>query len=519
MRNDLTGTQKPVILIIFDGWGVAPESNSNAVVSVHKPNINSYFASFPHTTLEAAGESVGLPHGEAGNSDVGHTNLGAGRIVYQDLPRINMAIADGSFLKNKIFDESIEHVKKNKSNMHIMGLVGSGGVHSSIEHLYALLWLMKEKGMNRVYLHLFTDGRDSPPSAALQTIEELDEKLKEVKIGQIATISGRYYAMDRDQRWDRVEKSYKTLVEGVGPVSPGVVETISGSYQRNISDEFIEPTIVTSGSNRPPSISANDSLIFFNFRPDRARQLTKAFVEDTFQGFNRPTKLKNLFFVSMTEYERNLSIKVAFPSPKIINPLSLVIATYKKRQLHIGETEKYAHVTYFFNGGIEDPFPLEDRVHIPSPKVATYDQKPQMAAYQITDYVVKQLRSNQYHFYVINYANADMVAHTGSLEATRTAVKVLDECLRKVVDEAYPLGGTVLMVADHGNAEQMISPVSGKPDTEHTLNPVPFLAISENLRGNNTQLQSGILADVAPTILKILKLPVPHEMLGRDLLA
>ena len=509
---------KPMVLVVLDGWGVAGGGGEvNAITAANKPNLDSYYSSFPHTVLEAAGESVGLPHGEVGNSEVGHMNLGAGRVVYQDLPRINTAIADGAFLRNLVFKEAINNAKKNNSNVHLLGLVGSGGVHSSVEHLYALLWLLKQSGIATVYLHLFTDGRDSPPSSALQFFKELDSKLKEIKIGQVVSISGRYYAMDRDNRWDKTEKAYKTIVTGSRKVFKNPFEAIDQSYKGNITDEFIEPSVISDGKRAPVFVKENDSVIFFNFRPDRARQLTKAFMLDEFIGFSRE-KIKNLYFVSMTEYERNLGAHVAFPAPIINNPLSLVVSTNNIQQFHIGETEKYAHVTYFFNGGIETPFAYEDRLHIPSPKVATYDLKPEMSAHTITDIVVKKLRSAHYGFYIINFANADMVAHTGSLKATIEAVQILDFCVGKIVDEAYPMGGTVVVVGDHGNAEQMINPITKGVDTEHTSNPVPFLAISDKLKDKKIQLQSGTLADVAPTMLYLMGNNKPTEMTGRNLL-
>ena len=518
MLNPTPTSVKPALLLILDGWGIADSGPSNAISQAQTPNLDSYYASFPHTSLEAAGESVGLPHGEAGNSEVGHLNLGAGRIVYQDLPRINAAISDGSFLKNKALNDAISHVKKNNSVLHLIGLIGSGGVHSSIEHLYALLWLIKQSEVKDVYLHLFTDGRDSPPSSALQFLKELEIKLREIKIGHVSTITGRYYSMDRDNRWYKTEKVYNAMVKGMGTVATSASEAVEGSYKNKLTDEFIEPTIIQNTTTANRFVADNDSIIFFNFRPDRARQLTKAFVLEDFNYFNRGRKLANLFFVSMTEYERNLPTHAAFPAPKVNNPLSFVVSTYNIRQLHIGETEKYAHVTYFFNGGIEAPFPIEDRIHIPSPKVPTFDTKPEMSAYAITDYVVERIRSGHHGFYVINFANADMVAHTGSLEATTRAVSILDECVGKIVNTAYPLGETIMIVSDHGNAEQMINPLTDGVDTEHTSNSVPLIIINERTRGRNVQLESGILADVAPTLLSIMKLPRPSEMTGRDLL-
>jgi len=511
---------KPLLLVILDGWGVAAPSESNAISLARKPYLDSCFASFPNTILKAAGEAVGLPHGESGNSEVGHLNLGAGRIVYQDLSRINTAIADGTFIENKAFNEAIVHVKKEGSRLHVMGLVGSGAVHSSVEHLYALLWLLKQRGLNDIYLHLFTDGRDSPPSSALQIFTELDLKLRELGIGKIATIVGRYFAMDRDQRWERTEKAYRAAVFSEGRRAKDALEAIRESYSRKTTDEFIEPTIIGGTKTNGLAIADNDAVIFFNYRPERARQLTKAFVEKNFKGFNRGSELENLFFVSMTAYERNLPAKVAFSAPVINYPLSAIISAKNITQIHIGETEKYAHVTYFFNGGSEAPFPGEERIHIPSSKVATYDLRPEMSAKEITDTIIQKLKLRSYGFYVINFANADMVAHTGSTEATIKAVEFLDLCLGRIVSEAFPFGGIVVVVGDHGNAEQMINPVTGNIDTEHSSNSVPFLVISEELKSlSNKRLQAGILADVAPTILYLLGLPAPEDMTGRNLLA
>ncbi len=509
---------RPVLLVILDGWGVAAASQGNSITRARKPNLDAYFASFPNTVLEAAGEAVGLPPGEAGNSEVGHTNLGAGRIVYQDLPRINMAIADGSFLTNPVFLEAFAHARGVGSAVHLMGLVGSGGVHSSIEHLYALLWLAKKQNLEKVYLHLFTDGRDSPPYSSTQLFAELESKLDELGVGKIATISGRYFAMDRDQRWERTQKAYDAMVKGVGARAESALQAIEISYQRKITDEFIEPTVISS-TGEVTTIKDNDSVIFFNFRPDRARQLTKSFVLDQFQGFPRERKLENLYFVSITLFEKGLPTHVAFPAPQIDYPLASVVSSKNLRQLHIGETEKYAHITYFFNAGLEAAYPGEDRIHIPSPRVATYDTKPEMSSNEITEQVSERLKVGQYDFYVINFASADMVAHTGSLDATIKAVEILDGCVGKVVGEAMALGGATVLVGDHGNAEQMINPSTGEPDTEHTANSVPFLAVAGSLKDfPNPKLQSGVLADVAPTILTLMGIVPPEVMTGRNLL-
>ncbi|MEX0616672.1 MAG: 2,3-bisphosphoglycerate-independent phosphoglycerate mutase [Candidatus Woykebacteria bacterium] len=510
---------KPLIIIILDGWGVAAENSSNAITLARKPNMDSYYSSFPHTELLAAGTAVGLPTAESGNSEVGHLNLGAGRVVYQDLERINMAIADGSFLENEVLKSAIEHATKNKSKVHLLGLVGSGAVHSSLEHLYALLWLLKSLGVPQAFMHLFTDGRDSPPSSALRLVTELSGKLKEIGYGEISSVSGRYYAMDRDNRWERTSAVYRRIVNGEGRIAQSAPQVIEDSYKNKITDEFVEPTLVAAKDKGPTTIKDNDAVIFFNFRPDRARQLTKAIVSQNFPYFDRGQKLNNVFFVTMTEYEKGLPCSVAFPAPKVNFPIAQVISESGFRQLHISETEKYAHVTYFFNGGVEGPFVQENRIHLPSPRVATYDLKPEMSAELITDTLLQKLRGEQYDFYVVNFANADMVAHTGSLEATIQAVEFLDKCVGRIVLETLSLGGAVVITGDHGNAEQMRNLLTGEVDTEHSSNPVPFLALTESLRRRPDKLQSGVLADIAPTILFLLKLQKPNVMTGRNLLA
>lgn len=510
---------RPVVLVVLDGWGIAAASAGNAIELANKPFFNSIRVSYPHTQLIASGESVGLPKGEPGNSEVGHLNIGAGKIVYQDLPRINSAIADGSFLKNEIFSKAFEHTKTSNSALHIMGLVGTGAVHSSVEHLFALLWAAKEAGLQKVFLHLFTDGRDSSPTAGLQLINEIQTKIAAIGVGTIASLAGRYWAMDRDNRWERIERAYRAIVLGEGNKVNTAQEAIETSYSKSITDEFIEPSVVTIGSLAVGTVKDNDSLIFFNFRPDRARQLTKAFILPTFNNFERGQMLKNLYFVTMAEYEKGLPVSVAFPHQEITQPLAKVVSDHLLKQLHIGETEKYAHVTYFFNGGREDPFPQEDRVHIPSPKVATYDLKPEMSADAITDFVVQKIKSSLYQFYVVNFANADMVAHTGSIQTTVAAIETLDQCLKRISDASISVGGCMVVTADHGNAEVMINPTTAGVDTEHSENPVPLIVVANIFKHSSVlQLQSGILADVAPTILALLGVSKPATMVGQDLL-
>lgn len=508
----------PVILVILDGWGIAPNGPGNAISQAHIPNFNSFLSSYPHGQLQASGSAVGLPEGSAGNSEVGHLNIGAGRIVYQEVQRINLAIADGTFLTNEALKTVCAHIKKNNSKLHLMGLVGLGVVHASIEHLYSLLWLAKEEGIKEVYLHLFTDGRDSPPNSALQQISQLQERINHIGVGQIASVMGRYYSMDRDNRWDRIETAYNTLVLGSGNEGKSAAEIIENSYKNLISDEFIVPSVVDIGQGAIGKISDNDGIVSFNFRGDRARELTKAFILPTFSDFNRQKVLKNICFVTMTQYEKGLPALVAFQPTEIPMPLARIVSERGKRQLHISETEKYAHVTYFLNGGREDPFSGEDRIHIPSVKVKTYDLKPEMSAYEITDVTVARLQDRIYDLIVINYANADMVAHSGKMQPTIKAVEVVDECLGKLVRNLLAMDGTLIITGDHGNAEEMLS-AQGGAETEHSTNPVPFMVIKQKFMSSAPQiLLSGILADVAPTILALMGIPKPYFMTGRNLI-
>ena len=510
---------KPVVLIILDGWGIAPAGPGNAIAQAHKPFWDKIWAAYPHTSLLASGEAVGLPRGEAGNSEVGHLNIGAGMIVYQELARVNMAISDGSFLRNEALLAAVRHAQKNNSALHLMGLVGTGVVHSSLEHLYAILWLAKTSGLKNVFLHAFTDGRDSSPTAGLEIIRDILAKFSEIGVGKLASICGRYFAMDRDNRWDRTKKAYDLLVSAVGEKIKDPLEAINQSYQNGITDEFLEPLLVEDKEGHVHNIKDGDAVIFFNFRPDRARQLTRALVIPDFSNFPRGQSLENAVFVSLTEYERGLPVLTAFPPPIIEYPLAAVISSVDRRQLHIGETEKYAHVTYFLNGGREEPYPGEDRVHIPSPKVATYDKKPEMSAPEITDYVCKVIQEQIYDCIIINFANADMVAHTGSVDATIKAIEVLDKCLEKITNIAVSVGGAVVITADHGKAEEMINPKTGGVDTEHSANPVPFIVVGKTFEGvSDPELTVGLLADVAPTVLSLLRIRKPDSMTGNDLL-
>src|SRR3989337_667549 len=520
---------KPLVILILDGWGVAQDSVGNAITRANLKNFNDLWYSFPHATLSSAGQSVGLPEGQVGNSEVGHLNLGAGRVVFQDLLRINMSIADGTFFENAAFKEAVDHVKKNGSKIHLMGLFGLGSVHSEGEHLYALLSFIARQGFAqaRVKLHLFTDGRDSPPTSARFYLNEIKSKIASLGVGQIATISGRYFAMDRDNRWDRIEKAYNAICVMGQNTEKDPIEAVEKSYREGKTDEFIEPVIIVDESQVPVGpVSAGDAIIFFNYRSDRARQLTKAFVlEDLFNlqtstgdkiiTSERGKKIENLFFVPMTRYEKGLPVnKIAFEPEEVEMPISRVFSELGSKQLHIAETEKYAHVTYFFNGGREKIFPYEDRILIDSPKIASYDLKPERSTPEITQTLISKVNTNLYDFIVCNFANADLVAHTGKLDATIKAVQVIDSFLGDIIRLIFARGGGVLITSDHGNAEEMINLRTGEIDTEHNINPSPCIFAFEQLRGQNTQLPQGLLADVAPSILSLLQIPKPQQMHG-----
>ena len=528
---------KPVILVILDGWGITSQIPGNAIEKARTPYFKSLQKHYPNTTIKASGEAVGLPTGDDGNSEVGHMNIGAGQIVYESIVRINQAIDDGSFFKNRAFLECVKHVTQHNSNMHLLGLVGSGEVHSSFDHLIALLHFCKSKKLTKVFIHVISDGRDSPPHESATLIRVLEEKLQTVGIGKIASVLGRYYAMDRDLHWDRIQKAYDCLTIGSDIAYPSPGEGIQSSYDNGISDEFILPFSITNTNKKPIGlVSDNDGIIFFNSREDRARQLTKAFVMPEFETekiyrsgeslatsnnrntFTRNKRVKNLFFSTMIEYEKGLPVSdIAFPAPMIALPLSKVIAKNNLRQFHIAETEKYPHVTYFFNGGREDPFKGEDRVLVPSPMVATYDQKPEMSAEEITDIVIDRLEMGVYNFMIINYANPDMVAHTGNFNATVQAIEVIDSCLKKLIGGILSKGGLAIVTSDHGNAEELIGK-TGDIDTQHSRNDVPLLLIEKSLIDSDLKLKSGILADIAPTILYLLGIKKPKEMTGINLI-
>jgi 2,3-bisphosphoglycerate-independent phosphoglycerate mutase len=516
--TDEQGQYKPVVLVIFDGLGVAPPSEGNAVTLANTPNLDKLWPNYPHTYLQAAGTNVGLPHGTDGNSEVGHINIGAGKVVFQDLPRIDNAIADKSFFENAKLLKAIEVAKQNNSTLHIMGLVGSGEVHSSLSHLFSLLKLVADSDLrgDQVLIHAFTDGRDSPPKSAMDILDQIESELVRRKVGRIASIVGRYYAMDRDERWDRTEKAYNLIVKGEGKESKNWSEALKEFYAQDKYDEVLEPIVLPNDQGEKHQVSDNDAVIFINFRPDRAIQITKAFAGEKFDGFERQY-MSGLYFVGMTEYEDGFPKNVAFPPEDITNPLGKILSDNKLPQLRIAESEKFPHVTYFIDGGNEEIYAGQDRIEVPSPKdVATYDQKPEMSAYLVTDLIVNKIASGNYAFVVTNYANADMVAHTGALEASIKAVEVLDECIGRVVESTLERDGTVLLTADHGNAEELIDLRTGEVDTKHSINPVPLMIVNKNL--GPRELSVGILADIAPTVLAILGIEQPTDMTGRNLL-
>jgi len=502
--------KKPVMLMILDGYGLSDQIEGNAVKAASKPNIDRLFSEYPNTCLCASGPSVGLPEGQMGNSEVGHLNIGAGRIVYQSLTRITKSISDGDFFENKALNKAVDNTIKNNSDLHLLGLVSPGGVHSHTDHIKGLLKLCKNKGLSRVYLHAFLDGRDVPPSSAKEYIEDMLEYMAQIGVGTVATVSGRYYAMDRDNRWERVQKAYEALVLGKGEKAGTALEAIENSYKNDVTDEFVLPTVIKGGAN----IKNGDSVIFFNFRPDRARELTRALNDKVFNGFERENL--DLTFVTMTEYDATLeNVHIAFEQENYKNTLGEYLSRMGKAQLRIAETEKYAHVTFFFNGGVEAPNENEDRVLIPSPKVATYDLQPEMSAYKVCEEVEKRIGSDKYDFIVVNFANADMVGHTGIFEAAKKAVEAVDYCLGNIVGKMLEKDGTVLITADHGNAEMMVDPATGNPMTAHTADKVPFIFVSKDPKPLR---DGGILADIAPTLLQVMGLDIPGEMTGKSLI-
>ncbi|WIV10388.1 2,3-bisphosphoglycerate-independent phosphoglycerate mutase [Proteiniborus sp. MB09-C3] len=507
-------TKNLVAIIILDGWGLGKKYEGNAILKAKTPNYKLLVENYPSTKLEASGLSVGLPEGQMGNSEVGHLNIGAGRIIYQELTRITKSIENKEFFNKKELLDAIENCKNNNSKLHLMGLLSDGGVHSHNGHLYALLELAKAHGLKDVYVHCFLDGRDVPPQSGKSYLEELENKLVEIGVGKIATVSGRYYAMDRDKRWDRIKLAYDALTLGTGNTAGSSQEIINKSYADNITDEFVIPSVVISKEKPIATVDDKDSMIFFNFRPDRARELTRAFVDINFEGFERQKKV-DTHYVCMTQYDKTIeNVKIVYKPQTYVNTLGEYISLLGMKQLRIAETEKYAHVTFFFNGGVEKPNEGEDRILIPSPKVATYDLKPEMSAIEVKDEVIDKIRSEAYDFIVLNFANPDMVGHTGDVNATEKAVETVDACLDEIVQEIKKVNGKVLITADHGNAEEMIDEKTGSRLTAHTTNKVPCIIVGEG----NVKLKEGILADIAPTLLDMMQVEIPREMTGTSLI-
>ncbi len=510
---------KPIVLTVLDGWGYSPETQGNAIYLARKPNYDELLKKFPNTLIHTSGPYVGLPKGQMGNSEVGHLNIGAGRIVRMDITRIDEMIRSGAFFKNDLMLKAIERGRERQ--LHLLGLLSNGGVHSQIEHLFALLRMARESGVQRVFVHCFMDGRDTPPTSGVDYLRKLQQKMREYGLGRIATVIGRYYAMDRDNRWERIERAYCAMVHGDADAkSPDPVAAITRSYEQGVTDEFVLPIVITDPQTGQPAgqIRDDDAVIFFNFRADRARQTTRALAEPSFDKFADAKRPKNLFYVAMTQYEKTWPwLEYVLGPEKVEHILAQVFAEVNFKNLRCAETEKYAHVTYFFNGGVEKPYPGEERILVPSPKVATYDLKPEMSAAGIADSVVKAIEKGDFDAIVMNFANADMVGHSGKLEAAIKAVEAVDECLGRIYQALKPRGGAWIITADHGNAETMIDPVTGGPHTYHTTNPVPFILVTEDDRAELRQ--GGSLRDIAPTLLDVLGVPAPREMTGANLRA
>ncbi|NPV73130.1 MAG: 2,3-bisphosphoglycerate-independent phosphoglycerate mutase [Pelotomaculum sp.] len=523
MKEDVAATPcgryaggRPLVLVVLDGWGLSSNVRGNAIALASTPNFKSFLAGYPHCALSCSGEDVGLPEGQMGNSEVGHLNIGAGRVVYQELTRISRAIKDGTFFKNEVLLEAVRYARENNKALHLMGLLSDGGVHSHISHLFALLDLAARENMRNVFVHAFLDGRDVPPANAKEYFEQLRKKLGELGFGAVATVMGRYYAMDRDRRWDRTERAYNAMVLGEGIQATSPLEAVDLGYGRDETDEFIQPTVVVNGSGGPAAkIMKGDAVIFFNFRPDRARQITRAFVDEDFTGFARKQGYPAVHFTCMTLYDKTIKAPVAFQPQELRNTLGEVLSRHGMTQLRLAETEKYAHVTFFFNGGLEKPYPGEDRILVPSPRVATYDLKPEMSANEVTGTFLERLASGKYDVIIMNYANPDMVGHTGDMKATVKAIETIDRCLGKVARAVLEKDGTLLITADHGNADEMVDE-EGQPHTAHTTSPVPFILIGRDTAG--IALRDGSLKDVAPTILHLLGIPKPAEMTGQTLI-
>lgn len=506
--------KKPVVLTIMDGFGYTPDVEGNAIALAGTPNLDALCKEYPHTLINASGLDVGLPDGQMGNSEVGHTNIGAGRVVYQDLTRITKAIEDGDFFTNKELVAAMENAKD--KSLHILGLLSDGGVHSHIKHLIALLDMAKKNGLKNVYVHAFTDGRDTDPQSAKSYVEKVQAHMDEIGTGKFASVSGRYYAMDRDKRWERVEKAYDAIVEAKGNTAESAIKCIEDSYAAGINDEFIVPTVILEDGKPVGKVNENDSVIFFNFRPDRAREITRAITDRKFDGFKRT--LVATKFVCMTTYDATMEdVSVAFGPEDIVNTLGEYLSKNGKEQLRAAETEKYAHVTFFFNGGKEEAYKGEDRILVPSPKVATYDLQPEMSAYELLDKVLAAIDEDKYDFIAVNFANPDMVGHTGVMEATEKAIKTVDECVGKLFKKLLSIGGSGIITADHGNAELMIDKLTKRPITSHSTNPVPFIVVGDEFK-NAELLSDGRLSDIAPTVLSMMKMEKPKEMTGHSLI-
>ena len=506
----------PLLLMILDGWGINPDPQHNAVTLGHTPNMDALLDTYPSVAMQTSGMAVGLPDGQMGNSEVGHLNIGAGRVVYQDLTRITKAIQDGDFFTNPVLLDCIAKTRAAGGRLHLMGLLSDGGVHSHNTHLYALLELAKREGISEVFIHCLLDGRDTPPKSGAEYLAQLEREIVRIGIGTIATVIGRFYAMDRDNRWERIERAYHAIVLGEGNRGANAAKVIETSYAADVTDEFMEPTVIVSGNEPVGKLSSGDGCIFFNFRSDRAREITRALALDDCPGFARQSPPQLAAYVCMTEYDATFGLPIAFGSEELKNLFGDVISRAGLRQLRIAETEKYAHVTFFFNGGVEDPFPNEERCLIPSPKeVATYDQKPEMSAHQVTAELLKRLDEECYDVIILNFANADMVGHTGNITAAVKAIEAVDECVGRIVGKVREKGGVAIITADHGNAE-MMADEQGNPHTAHTCEQVPLVLVDENRR--DVTLRPGTLADIAPTMLQILGIPQPPEMTGKSLI-
>lgn len=508
--------KRTVVLTVLDGYGINPNREGNAIEQADTPNLSRLFSEYPNTIVHTSGLDVGLPEGQMGNSEVGHTNIGAGRVVYQEFTRITKSIEDGDFFGKEELLEAIRNCRTHSSKLHLYGLLSDGGVHSHIDHLYVLIELAKREGLKDVYIHCFLDGRDVPPACAKEYIRALESIMHDAGIGKIATVMGRYYAMDRDARWDRVKLAYDAMVLSKGETAHSGEEAVENAYGRGETDEFVKPTVILQDGRPVAAIEENDSIIFYNFRPDRAREITRAFTDVDFSGFERAKGYFPVFYVCMTQYDATMTnVTVAYKPQNLENTLGEYISRLGLKQLRIAETEKYAHVTFFFNGGVERTYEGEDRILIPSPKVATYDLKPEMSAYEVTDAVVERIKSGEYDLIVLNYANCDMVGHTGIMEAAVKAVEAVDRCVGRVADAVKSINGILIITADHGNSDQMIDYVTREPFTAHTTNPGPFILMGYG----NVKLSAGKLADIAPTILEIMGLDIPAEMTGKSLIS